>query len=73
MPTLKQRVNLTMPAHINRSLSAAARRDRTTIAAKALDLVRVALELEEDAALLSLAEIREKGGGKNIPHAKAWV
>ena len=73
MPTLKTRINITADKDIERSLVAAAKRDGVPMASKAVELLRLALDLEEDLALSSIAD--ERLADKNIrwiSHQKAW-
>jgi hypothetical protein len=73
MPTTKHRVNLSVSSDLKQALQKLARRDRTSVAAKTLDLVNKALEIEEDAALLDLAKKRQKTKGTFVAHERAWV
>ncbi|TAL20705.1 hypothetical protein EPN90_00080 [Patescibacteria group bacterium] len=73
MSTTKYRVNLSVSTDLKRALQKLAKRDHTSVATKAVDLVRTALEIEEDAILLKLAEERETKKGKYVPHDAAWV
>lgn len=73
MPTTKYRVNLSVPPELKQSLQRLAKRDRTTLSSKALELVQQAIAIEEDAGLLQLAKIREKTKGKYVTHDSAWV
>lgn len=59
MPTTKYRVNLSVSPDMRSALQSLAKRDRTSVASKALDLMRLALEIEEDVMLLNLSESRE--------------
>ncbi len=72
MPSTKNRINLTVPADIEQTLIRFAKRDDTSVATTALELIRRALEIEEDAALLTIAEQRELKKTKTISHAQAW-
>ena len=54
------------------SLLRAARRDHVPIATKAAELLRMALEIEEDLALVTIAEDRSAQKVKYIPHRLAW-
>ncbi len=54
------------------SLDAAAKRDRVPVATKAAELLRLALEIEEDLALGAIAMQRLAQKGKPIPHHLAW-
>lgn len=73
MPTTKFRVNLSIPADVQRSLQKLAKRDHISITTKTLNLVYQALEIEEDAALMKIVKAREKIKGKYISHEDAWV
>ena len=73
MPTQKQRINLTVPDDLNKVLVALAKRDDATVATKTIDLVRVALEIEEDIQLTALANARASQPGKPISHKQAWL
>lgn len=72
MPSDKTRINLTVPTDIERSLQRLARRDASSLATTALNLIRRALDIEEDAVLLTVAEQREQRSGKLVTHAQAW-
>lgn len=73
MPTTKQRINLTVSPEMGGVLQKLALRDQTSVSTKTLELVRVALEIEEDAAFLQLLKSREKVKGKFVSHDAAWV
>lgn len=73
MPTLKQRISLSVPGDVGNILARLARRDQTTVSTKALDLVRFALEIEEDMALGALAEARDGKKVKFVAHEDAWA
>ena len=49
-----------------------AKRDRVPLATKAAQLLRNALELEEDIVLAKIVNERFLKGGKFIPHELAW-
>lgn len=72
MATTKPRINLTVPLEISRALERLASRDETSISTKTLELIRRALEIEEDNILQEIAEKRDRRGTKYIPHATAW-
>jgi len=74
MPTNKPRINITVPQDVNRAIQKLARRDDASVAAKTLDLIKRALEMEEDIALLSLANKREKTLKEKslLSHEDAW-
>jgi hypothetical protein len=73
MPTTKTRINLSVTPELNKILEKLADRDQTSVSAKTLELVRVALEIEEDLALLQAVQVREKIKGKFIAHDVAWI
>lgn len=73
MPTTKQRINLSVTADMSKMLAKLAVRDQTSVAAKTLELVRAALEIEEDAAFVALVNKREKSKGAFVSHDDAWV
>ncbi len=73
MPTIKNRINLTVPKSTNSLLTALAKRDNISVASKTLDLLQIALEIEEDAYLFGVAEEREKSSVKLVAHEAAWV
>lgn len=73
MPTAKTRINITADNDVERSLMAAAKRDGVPVASKAAELLRLALEIEEDLALSSLAD--ERLAHKKVrwfSHKKVW-
>ncbi len=63
MPTTKCRVNLTVPSDLQFVLEKLAKRDDASVSAKTLELVRMAIEIEEDAGFLQLAQERTKKKG----------
>lgn len=58
---------------MNRVLTRLAARDQMSVTTKTLDLVRLAIEIDEDASLLSVAEERERKPFKPVSHTDAWV
>ena len=73
MPTLKQRINISIPSDIREALGKLAERDRMPEATKAARLIELALEIEEDSIWNSLAEKRDIKGAKYISHKKTWA
>lgn len=71
MPSAKTRINLTVPSSVEHALTKLAKRDETTVATIALDLIHRALETEEDMALLALAKQRA-GKARFVSHENAW-
>lgn len=72
MPSNKTRINLTVPAVMERDLQRIARREDRSLATTALDLLRLALDIEEDGDLLQIAKQRDKKNIVFISHARAW-
>lgn len=72
MPTSKKRIAITLPQEVEEMLSLLAKRDKVPMATKVIQLVRMALEIEEDAVWLAIAEERDTPDAKFISHEKAW-
>ena len=72
MPTIKNRINLTVPRDLSLVLSRLAVRDDRSVSSKTLELIERALELEEDIVLQKVAENRDRKGVKYISHKSAW-
>jgi len=72
MPTIKQRINITPDTDMEFSLRNAAKRDKMSISSKAVQLIRFALELEEDLYFGKIAEKRSKEKVTYISHERAW-
>ena len=73
MPTTKQRINLSVTEEIGGVLEKLAIRDQMSVSTKTLELVKAALEIEEDAVFVQLVKNREQSKGKFISHVAAWV
>ena len=67
MPTKSPRINVVLEKPLYRSIERLATRDGVSLSLKVRDLVKDALEIEEDIALAGLAEARER----TLPQAKA--
>lgn len=74
MPTKNPRVNVVLEKPLFRTVEELARRDGTSLSLKVRDLVKEALEIEEDVALGRLAESREKTFRKSsaLKHNEVW-
>ena len=72
MPSTKTRINLTVPVEMERNLLRLAKRHDRSLATVTLELIRQALEIVEDDALLAVAEERERHRGALLSHARAW-
>lgn len=60
MPTIKNRINITIDEEKNKLLKTLAKRDKISVSAKVLELVDTALELEEDLIWAEIADKRSK-------------
>lgn len=54
------------------ALKSAAKRDNVSVSSKATELIRLALEIEEDVALTSIAKERDTRGVVPLSHDKVW-
>ncbi len=74
VPTRNPRINVVLERPLYRSVERLARRDRVSLSTKMRDLVREALELEEDPGLASLAERRERSFTRKsaLSHERVW-
>ncbi len=72
MATTKRRVNVSLPKQTDTALKKLAMRDDVPEATKALELIQIALEIEEDEILDSLAGARS-GKGTFASHDDAWA
>jgi len=73
MTTIKKRINVSIESDIEEMLKRVAKRDQVPQATKAAELLRIALETEEDQVWASLAEQRDKKSSRFISHQKAWA
>ena len=69
---MKQRINITADTDMESSLRTAAKRDKMSVSSKAVELLRLALNIEEDYILASLAQERDTRLAKYIPHDTFW-
>ncbi len=75
MPTKQPRVNIVLERPLYEALSRFARRDGVSLSLKARDLLKSALETEEDAGLVRFAEKRERSFDrkKALTHRETWA
>ncbi|MDO8581873.1 MAG: hypothetical protein Q7S16_03280 [bacterium] len=73
MPTLKRRLNISLSATMDAALTHLAKRDDMPTATKAVDLLRIAFEVEEDELWDQLARGRDTKKASFVPHHKAWA
>ena len=75
MPTKQPRVNVVLERPLYEALSRLAHRDGVSLSLKARDLLREALEIEEDVVLARFAGEREHSFDrkKALTHPQAWA
>lgn len=73
MPTTKKRVNISLSTELENALAKLAERDQIPQATKAVELIKTAIELEEDQFFDIIASERDKRGAKFVSHKKAWA
>ncbi len=74
MPTKNPRVNVVLEKPLYRQIEHLAKRDGVSLSLKVRDLVKEALEIEEDIALSAFAESREKTLKRTaaLKHTEVW-
>lgn len=74
MPTKNPRINVVLEKPLYNNVERIARRDGVSLSLKVRDLVKEALEMEEDIALASIAGEREKTftRKKALSHDEVW-
>ncbi len=72
MPTIKNRLNITLPEDVEEFLTKAAKLDDVPKATKAAQLIKIALEFEEDSVWDLIASKRDAKNSRFVTHAKAW-
>ncbi|GMQ95530.1 MAG: hypothetical protein BMS9Abin13_647 [Patescibacteria group bacterium] len=73
MPTTKKRVNISVSKSLERALGRLAKRDQVPEATKAAELLRMAIELEEDQVLDQLASERDNKNVRFVSHKSIWA
>jgi len=74
MPTKNPRINVVLEKPLYESVRRLAEKEDISLSLKIRDLVREALEAEEDAALAQFAEEREKSFKRSraLTHKQVW-
>lgn len=74
MPTKNPRVNVVLEKPLYDLIASWARRDGTSLSLKVRDVVKAAVEAEEDHVLARIAEKRERtfNRRKALTHAQVW-
>lgn len=73
MATTKKRVNISLSPDLENALAQLAERDQIPQATKAAELIRMAIELEEDHFFDVIASERDKEDIKFVSHKKVWA
>lgn len=74
MPTKNPRINVVLEKPLYKSVQHLAEREKVSLSLKARDLIKEAIELEEDIALSAFAEKREQTLKKTraLKHSEVW-
>ena len=73
MATTKKRINISLPPSLDIMLSRIAKRDNIPQATKAVYLLGIALEIEEDMILDKIAIGRDTKNARFLSHKQAWA
>lgn len=73
MATIKKRINISLPSSLDIMLSRVAKRDNIPQATKAVYLLSIALEIEEDMVLDKIARERDTKNARFLSHKQAWT
>ncbi|OGI66608.1 hypothetical protein A3H53_02465 [Candidatus Nomurabacteria bacterium RIFCSPLOWO2_02_FULL_40_10] len=73
MATIKKRINISLPSSLDIMLSRIAKRDNIPQATKAVYLLGIALEIEEDMVLEKIASGRDTKNARFLSHRQAWA
>ncbi len=74
MPTQNPRINIVLDNFLYQNVRLLAKKDNVSLSAKVRDLLKEALEIQEDIALSGFAEEREKSwnDSKSLTHDDLW-
>lgn len=74
MPVKNPRINVVLEKPLYSTIERLASRDGVSLSLKVRDLVKEAIEMEEDITLAAFASKREKTftKGKSLKHAEVW-
>ncbi|MBI4665414.1 MAG: antitoxin, RHH family protein [Nitrospinae bacterium] len=74
MPPVNPRINVVFEKPVYKDIESLAKRDGVSMSLKVRDLVKEAMEIEEDRVLTSIAQTREKTfkRAKAIKHNDIW-
>ncbi|MFH1759272.1 MAG: hypothetical protein ABH822_01775 [Patescibacteria group bacterium] len=68
----KKRINISVSDDINQVLSKLAHRDKVPVATKTLELLKEAIQIEEDEVWEELAEARDQKNVNYLSHKQVW-
>ena len=74
MPTQNPRINIVLDNFLYQNVQLLAKKDNVSLSAKVRDLLKEALEIQEDIALSGFAEEREESwnDSKALTHDDVW-
>ena len=72
MPTMAQRINITVPTELSPILNARAKRRNVSLSKTVIDLISDAIDRDEDEALLRIAERSEASTDRLYSMDEAW-
>ena len=72
MATSKKRINISLPKDIEMVLEELADRDNVPTATKAIELIKIGIEIDEDEIWDKLATENDTKDTKFISHKEAW-
>ena len=74
MPSQNPRINIVLENFLYQNIRLLAKKDNVSLSAKVRDLLKEALEIQEDVALSRFAEEREKSwnDSKALTHDDVW-
>jgi len=72
MATSKTRLQITLAPDVGPAIKLLAKRDRVPAATKAAQLLRQAIEMEEDLYLSKIADERDVPGAPRMSHKAFW-
>ena len=74
MPTQNPRINVVLDDSLYKNIKLLAEKDSVSMSAKVRDLIKEALEIQEDMALSAFAEEREKSleNVDTLSHDEVW-
>jgi hypothetical protein len=72
MPTSKKRINISLPEDVENMLEMLSDRDDVPQATKALHLIQLAIEIDEDEIWNEMAEKRDTNKADFLSHKEVW-